>query len=73
MAEDFMTAAVKRVEAQFEKSGVSENCAAFERKENQIEMRDGVKTSHDLLFSKRRHGRRKNISCHSDPYLLSGQ
>ena len=43
MAEDFMTAAVKRVEAQFEKSGVSENCAAFERKENQIEMRDGVK------------------------------
>lgn len=32
MAEDFMTAAVKRVEAQFEKNGVSENCAAFERK-----------------------------------------
>lgn len=32
MAEDFMTAAVKRVEAQFEKSGVSENCAAFEEK-----------------------------------------
>ena len=31
MAEDFTTAAVKRVEAQFEKSGVSENCAAFEK------------------------------------------
>lgn len=43
MAEDFMTAAVKRVEAQFAKSGVSESYAAFERKEKQIEMRDGVK------------------------------
>ena len=42
MAEDFMTAAVKRVEAQFAKSGVSESCAAFERKDSQIEMRDGV-------------------------------
>ena len=43
MAEDFMTAAVKRVEAQFAKSGVSESYAAFERKDSQIEMRDGVK------------------------------
>ena len=50
MAEDFMMAAVKRVEAQFEKSGVSESCAAFERKENQIEMRDGVKQKHILSF-----------------------
>ena len=33
MAEDFMTAAVKRVEEQFAKSGVSESCAAFERKD----------------------------------------
>ena len=52
MAEDFMTAAVKRVEAQFEKSGVSENCAAFERKENQIEMRDGVKLHTIYYFPK---------------------
>lgn len=43
MAEDFMAAAVKRVEAQFAKSGVSESYAAFERKDSQIEMRDGVK------------------------------
>ena len=43
MAEDFMAAAVKRVEEQFAKSGVSESCAAFERKDSQIEMRDGVK------------------------------
>ena len=42
MAEDFMAAAVKRVEEQFAKSGVSESCAAFERKDSQIEMRDGV-------------------------------
>lgn len=36
MAEDFMTAAVKRVEAQFEKSGVSENCSSSlsDRKKN---------------------------------------
>lgn len=32
MAEDFMAAAVKRVEAQFAKSGVSESYAAFEKK-----------------------------------------
>lgn len=43
MAEDFMAAVVKRVEEQFAKSGVSESCAAFERKDSQIEMRDGVK------------------------------
>ena len=35
MAEDFMTAAVKRVEAQFEKAAFPK-AAAFERKENQI-------------------------------------
>ena len=33
MAEDFMAAVVKRVEEQFAKSGVSESCAAFERKD----------------------------------------
>ena len=42
MAEDFKAAVVKRVEEQFAKSGVSESCAAFERKDSQIEMRDGV-------------------------------
>ena len=52
MTEDFMMAAVKRVEAQFEKSGVSESCAAFERKENQIEMRDGVKLHTIYYFPK---------------------
>ena len=30
MAEDFMTAAVIRVEEQFAKSGVSDSCAAFD-------------------------------------------
>ena len=73
MAEDFMTAAVKRVEEQFAKSGVSESCAAFERKDSQIEMRDGVKL-YNLLFSKGRRIRRKQeISRHPDSYLLSGQ
>ena len=52
MAEDFMAAAVKRVEEQFAKSGVSESCAAFERKENQIEMRDGVKLHTIYYFPK---------------------
>ena len=52
MAEDFMTAAVKRVEAQFAKSGVSESYAAFERKEKQIEMRDGVKLHTIYYFPK---------------------
>ena len=32
MAEDFMTAAVKRVEAQFEKSGVSETVQHLKEK-----------------------------------------
>ena len=52
MAEDFMTAAVKRGEAQFAKSGVSESYAAFERKEKQIEMRDGVKLHTIYYFPK---------------------
>ena len=52
MAEDFLKAAVKRVEEQFAKSGVSESCAAFERKENQIEMRDGVKLHTIYYFPK---------------------
>ena len=54
-----MTAAVKRVEAQFAKSGVSESCAAFERKDSQIEMRDGVKLHTIYYFSKGRRIRRK--------------
>ena len=58
MAEDFMAAVVKRVEEQFAKSGVSESCAAFERKDSQIEMRDGVKL-HTIYISKGRRIRRK--------------
>jgi len=59
MAEDFMTAAVKRVEAQFAKSGVSESCAAFERKDSQIEMRDGVKL-HTIYYFPREGGSGEN-------------
>ena len=59
MAEDFMTAAVKRVEEQFAKSGVSESCAAFERKDSQIEMRDGVKL-HTIYYFPREGGSGEN-------------
>ena len=55
MAEDFLKAAVKRVEEQFAKSGVSESCAAFERKDSQIEMRDGVKL-HTIYYFPREGG-----------------
>ena len=61
MAEDFMTAAVKRVEAQFAKSGVSESYAAFERKEKQIEMRDGVKL-HTIYYAAAGSSRKENGS-----------
>ena len=61
MAEDFMTAAVKRVEAQFAKSGVSESYAAFERKEKQIEMRDGVKLHTIYYFLKKTRQKKKVI------------
>ena len=59
MAEDFMAAAVKRVEEQFAKSGVSESCAAFERKDSQIEMRDGVKL-HTIYYFPREGGSGEN-------------
>ena len=55
MAEDFIAAALKRVEEQFAKSGVSESCAAFERKENQIVMRDGVKL-HTIYYFPKENG-----------------
>lgn len=73
MAEDFMAAVVKRVEEQFAKSGVSESCAAFERKDSQIEMRDGVKLHTIYYFQGRRIRRKQEISRHPDSYLLSGQ
>ncbi|MCC2727521.1 hypothetical protein LK490_16825, partial [Blautia sp. MSK22_86] len=59
MAEDFMAAVVKRVEEQFAKSGVSESCAAFERKDSQIEMRDGVKL-HTIYYFPREGGSGEN-------------
>ena len=59
MAEDFMAAVVKRVEEQFAKSGVSESCAAFERKDSQIEMRDGVKL-HTIYYFPRKGGSGEN-------------
>ena len=73
MAEDFMTAAVKRVEAQFAKSGVSESYAAFERKEKQIEMRDGVKLHTIYYFPKEDTAEEKKVSCHPDQNLLPGE
>lgn len=74
MAEDFMAAVVKRVEEQFAKSGVSESCAAFERKDSQIEMRDGVKLHTIYYFPREARIRRKQeISRHPDSYLLSGK
>ena len=60
MAEDFMAAVVKRVEEQFAKSGVSESCAAFERKDSQIEMRDGVKL-HTIYYFPREGGSGENV------------
>ena len=59
MAEDFMAAVVKRVEEQFAKSGVFESCAAFERKDSQIEMRDGVKL-HTIYYFPREGGSGEN-------------
>ena len=59
MTEDFMAAVVKRVEEQFAKSGVSESCAAFERKDSQIEMRDGVKL-HTIYYFPREGGSGEN-------------
>lgn len=59
MAEDVMAAVVKRVEEQFAKSGVSESCAAFERKDSQIEMRDGVKL-HTIYYFPREGGSGEN-------------
>ena len=59
MAEDFMAAVVKRVEEQFAKSGVSESCAVFERKDSQIEMRDGVKL-HTIYYFPREGGSGEN-------------
>ena len=66
MAEDFLAAAVKRIEEQFAGSGVEECFETFEEKEDQITMRDGVKL-HTIYYFPKMQKKANRESVNGEP------